>query len=94
MPQLGERWRSILSGFEGIVVATIQYLTGCDQIGIKADGVDDKGAPRDAHYFDVPFCEFVKAADPKVLAARAILLGVSSTPTTGGPETSDRHAPR
>lgn len=57
--ELGDKARHVITGFEGIVVATVQYLTGCDQIGIQPQGLDDKGQPFESRYFNAPYVDLV-----------------------------------
>lgn len=51
MIQLGLKVRDRVTGFEGIAVARIEYLTGCMQIGISPP-VDKEGKLQDTSYFD------------------------------------------
>jgi hypothetical protein len=51
MIKLGSKVRDIVTGFQGVAVARVEYLTGCEQIGI-APPVDQEGKVREAQYFD------------------------------------------
>lgn len=55
---LGMRVRDIITGFEGIAVAMVVYLTGCTQFGV-APTVVSEGKILDTHYFDVTRLEYV-----------------------------------
>jgi hypothetical protein len=48
---LGKRAKDKISGFTGIITSRIEYLTGCDQYGLKAP-IKADGEPIDVHYFD------------------------------------------
>lgn len=50
--QLGVKARDKITGFEGIVVSKVVYLTGCDQYGLTPS-VCKEGKPADTQYFDV-----------------------------------------
>jgi hypothetical protein len=51
MIQLGVKAKDKITGFTGIVIGHVQYLTGCDQYGLcPAVGKDGKTA--DTQYFD------------------------------------------
>jgi len=64
---LGDLAKHVITGFSGIVVARVSYLTGCDQVGLQPQGIDDKGAPFDSRYFDEPYVDLVT---PNVVADR------------------------
>lgn len=49
--KLGVRARDKITGFEGIVVSKVSYLTGCDQWCLTPP-VDKDLKVRDGHYFD------------------------------------------
>jgi hypothetical protein len=59
--QLGDKARHAITGFEGIVVAKVQYLTGCDQVCLQPQGLTDKGDTFDHRYFDAPYVDLVQA---------------------------------
>ena len=40
---LGDIVRDTISGYEGVCLAKVQYLTGCDQIGIKPRTLKEDG---------------------------------------------------
>jgi len=54
---LGDRVKDRISGYEGVAFAKIQYLAGCDQVGIKPQGQKPDGGTFDVLYFDAPFVE-------------------------------------
>lgn len=65
--KLGDRARDIVSGFEGIVVAKIQYLTGCDRYSLEGKHV--LGAKAEDYYqtFDASRLELIEAGAIKLL---------------------------
>jgi len=54
---LGKQARDKITGFEGIVVARVQYLTGCDQLGLAPPAKD--GDVKPAQYFDEARVEII-----------------------------------
>ncbi len=73
--ELGTRARDIVTGFEGVVTAKVEYLTGCIQYAIKPPELDKDGKMRDAHYFDE---DSLVAVD-----AKRVVINVE---TDGGPQ--------
>jgi len=54
--ELGEQLKDIVTGFEGIAVARIEYLNGCVQYGIKpklGEESKKKGDFPESQYIDV-----------------------------------------
>ena len=51
MIKLGVKAREKVTGFEGIITARGQYLTGCDQY-LLVPGLTEKGQPGESHWFD------------------------------------------
>jgi hypothetical protein len=77
---LGKKARDKITGFEGIVIGRIQYLTGCDQYGIVPPMKD--GKPSSAEWFDEGRIEVIgEGITPESVQA----------PQRGGP---NRDAPR
>jgi hypothetical protein len=58
---LGDKARDRVSGYEGVCMAKISYLTGCNQVGIKPQGQKADGGTFDCLYFDEPFVEVIEA---------------------------------
>lgn len=52
MKNLGKKAKDKVTGFEGIIIGKINYLTGCDQYGIVAP-VKKGEATKSAEWFDV-----------------------------------------
>lgn len=50
MQHLGKQAKDKVTGFEGVIVAKISYLFGCDQYGITPEAKD--GKINDTCYFD------------------------------------------
>lgn len=59
-PQLGDRARDRITGFEGVVTGTCRYLTGCDQLLLAPQSRD--GDFKESHWFDRDRCVVVEAA--------------------------------
>jgi len=51
MKNLGKECKDKVTGFTGIIISKIHYLTGCDQYGVTPPAKD--GKILDTHYFDV-----------------------------------------
>jgi len=49
--KLGDEVRDAVTGFKGIAVSKVEYLTGCMQYGVSG-GVDKEGRPTSTEYFD------------------------------------------
>lgn len=60
--KLGDRVRDTMTGIEGIAFGRSKYLTGCNHIAIKRDGVDSASKPHETHWVDEPLCEIVERA--------------------------------
>jgi hypothetical protein len=50
MDKLGKKAKDKVTGFEGIIIARIEYIYGCKQYGIAPEAKD--GKINDTHYFD------------------------------------------
>lgn len=49
--RLGKQGRDKITGFEGIITSRVEYLTGCNQLGITPK-VDKEGKVLPTDYFD------------------------------------------
>lgn len=49
--ELGKRAKDKISGFEGIITARVEFLTGCNRYAITPTALHD-GMPLDSLYFD------------------------------------------
>lgn len=56
---LGDRARDRITGFVGVVVGNVTYISGCDQV-LLAPPVKDGDFKR-SEWFDVDRCELVEA---------------------------------
>lgn len=79
--ELGVTVEDVITGFRGTVTGLVKYITGCDQALVAPRGLDDKGAIRDSHWYDIQRL----VVDPSV---PRIVLDNSKTP---GP---DKEAPK
>lgn len=52
MIKLGQKAKDKITGFEGILTARHQYITGCDQYQLAPDGLDDDGKLKEIYSFD------------------------------------------
>ena len=50
--ELGCTVRDRISGFQGVVTARTEYLTGCDRLCVAARELDKDGKVRDQYWFD------------------------------------------
>lgn len=72
---MGAKARDIITGFEGIIVHRVQFLTGCDQYGLLPTGLDKDGDTKKTGQFDENRLELVgtkivKLADGKTPAKK------------------------
>jgi hypothetical protein len=63
---MGAKARDVVSGFEGIISSKTEWLTGCDQVGIRPIELDKDGATRKAEWFDVTQVEVVAQPSPQL----------------------------
>jgi hypothetical protein len=56
-PQLGDRVREIVSGYEGVVSGYVEYLWGCHQVLV---GRADKDGKPESEWFDIGRIEVVE----------------------------------
>ncbi len=49
--ELGKTYKDVVTGFSGIAMSKVQYLTGCDQVGLNPGMLPD-GKLGDTTYFD------------------------------------------
>ena len=52
MIELGQEAKDKVTGFEGIITARHQYITGCDQYQLCPPGVDKENKLKDIYSFD------------------------------------------
>lgn len=84
-PELGDRVCADICGLTGIVVATSTHITGCDRVGIQAEGVDKDGKPREIFWYDEMAVKVEKKNAVEVVAREVKVGGPSlpgQTPTT------------
>ena len=48
--KLGQKGRDAITGFEGVIVGKVEYLTGCNQVLLVAPAKEGKGG--ESHWFD------------------------------------------
>lgn len=60
---LGAVVKDRVSGYEGVVTGYHAWMTGCDTVTVRRQGVDKDGKPFETQNFDVTVCEMVKPAN-------------------------------
>lgn len=50
--KIGQKVIAKISGFQGIITAQAEYLTGCRRYGVTAEGLTEKGEPKEPVWFD------------------------------------------
>lgn len=58
MVKLGQEVRDKVTGFTGTAAAEVEYLYGCNQIGVSPK-MSDSGDVKDAEFFDIGRLEYV-----------------------------------
>ncbi|MEO8082530.1 MAG: hypothetical protein ABI780_01775 [Ardenticatenales bacterium] len=61
MVQLGDKVRDLVTGFEGIAVASTTWLNGCERVSVQPVGKNEKGGTFESETFDVTQLEVVEA---------------------------------
>lgn len=61
MITLGSKVKDKITGFTGIAISHVKYLTGCDHIGVVPP-VDKDGKCQQAEYFDINRLEVMEAS--------------------------------
>ena len=55
--ELGNCVKDVITGFEGIATSRVEYLTGCEQIGVTP--IIKDGKVQNTEYFDTSRLEYV-----------------------------------
>jgi hypothetical protein len=63
---LGATAKDVITGFEGIIGSRVEYLAGCDQIGIKPTRLNKDGEPIKEIWFDITRIRVLGAASPEI----------------------------
>lgn len=58
--ELGRNAQDKLTGFKGVLVGRIQFLTGCNRYAIRPTHLDKEGKTIDSEYFDEGRIEILK----------------------------------
>lgn len=66
--ELGDRVEDEITGFQGIVVARLDYLNGCLRFMVQAENLDKDGKPGTDAVFDVEQLKVIKQGVHKVKA--------------------------
>lgn len=78
MIKLGSKVRDTLTGFEGVAVARTEWIYGCARVGVEKEGLDEKGTPVEAQWFDEQRLELVES--------RPVAVSEASSAVSGGPK--------
>lgn len=78
--ELGDEVMDTLTSFTGIIIATNQNISGCDQLCIQPPVKD--GTYQDAHWFDVERIGLLSKSKVKMTARRT---GADSVPPSRSP---------
>lgn len=67
--EMGDIAKDDLTGFEGVVISRVHWLSNCDRLTLQPKGLKD-GKPQDAVCFDITHCELISKAahKPAVIA--------------------------
>jgi hypothetical protein len=52
---IGYTFKDKITGFVGVAVARVEYISGCNQLLLSPKSIDNKA--NDAHWFDEQRCE-------------------------------------
>lgn len=81
LPDLGDKVRDKVTGFEGIVTTHAKHLTGCDRLWVEPT-VGEDGKKRDGHWIDIDMIEIVEPSVlERVIYSRAAPGGVDLPPS-------------
>ncbi len=84
---MGAPARDVLSGFEGVIICKLEWLTGCDQIGLRPTALDKDGKPHDAQYFDITRIKVTGSVTKELQkVAEGKLQSSDEKPVKGGPQ--------
>jgi hypothetical protein len=81
---MGSLAKDVITNFEGVIVCKTEWLTGCDQIGLRPTQLDKDGKPQDSQFFDVTRIQIL--ADPTEEVQRVVDGNLQGTKVTGGPQ--------
>jgi hypothetical protein len=80
--ELGQTLRDKVTGFEGVVIARGDHISGCDTYGLQSRSLKD-GHPSDSKWFDEPRVELVADTPQLFLDTREEKTGADSVIPTG-----------
>jgi hypothetical protein len=66
MINLGHTYRDKITGFRGVAVGVVQYLSGCNQ-ALLAPKCGDDGSLRESQWFDLQRLELIDQVPPVTL---------------------------
>lgn len=62
---LGDKVKDKITDFEGIAIARITFLNGCEQIQVQPQGLTKDGEQKESVFIDIQQLEKVKEEKPK-----------------------------
>lgn len=83
---LGDRVRSKLTGFQGVVVGKCQYIQQCDQVLVKPETLDKDGNIRKGEWLDEPWVEIIKRGVHKPTGTVEEVVGGKRRRINGAPD--------
>lgn len=63
--ELGHKYRDKITGFTGVALGYVEYLTGCNQV-LVAPRVAEDGALRESQWFDAQRLERFDFSSPRI----------------------------
>ncbi len=79
--RMGQKVKDIVTGFEGIVVARVEFINGCVQYAVRPK-VDDKGNMVESEYIDVDRLKLVNSGVQGMMKTYETTIGGESPPTS------------
>jgi len=79
--RLGQKLKDIVTEFEGIAVARVEFINGCVQYALRPK-VNDKGEMIEPEYIDVDRLQFVDIGVSAYIKTPVSLVGSESPPTS------------
>ncbi len=81
--ELGEGLKDVVTGFTGVVMARVEYLTGCDQYALSTTNLGKEGKRPDWEYFDenrlVKSGKSIKLPEEKDTKEKKVVRGFDGT---------------
>lgn len=62
--ELGDKVKDKITDFEGIAIARIKFLNGCEQIQVQPKGLTKEGGQKESEFIDIQQLEKIKEEKP------------------------------